>query len=126
MLVDEKEAGQYAWQYTKTEDTVEVGAQSIIKAIVADVRAGAPTGTIAARFHNSVAAMVAQMCRDLRDELGLREVVLSGGVWQNVILLGKTTDRLQADGFTVYTHRLVPPNDGGLSLGQAAIANFQI
>ena len=57
--------------------------------------------------------------------LGLREVVLSGGVWQNMTLLGKTIDRLQAYYFTVYTHRLVPPNDGGLALGQAAIANFK-
>ncbi len=126
MLVDEKETGLYAWQYTKIEDTVEVGAESVIKSVVADARAGAPTGVIAARFHNSVAGMVAQMCRDLRDELGLREVVLSGGVWQNMTLLGKTIDRLQADDFTVYTHRLVPPNDGGLALGQATIANFQV
>ena len=126
MLVDEKETGLYAWQYTKIEDTVEVGAEPVIKSVVADARAGAPTGVIAARFHNSVAGMVAQICRDLSDELGLREVVLSGGVWQNMTLLGKTIDRLQADDFTVYTHRLVPPNDGGLALGQAAIANFKV
>ena len=70
--------------------------------------------------------MVAQICRTLRDETGLNEVALSGGVWQNTTLLAKTLDRLQANAFTIYTHRLVPPNDGGLALGQAAIANFKI
>ena len=67
-----------------------------------------------------------QVCRVLRDETGLNEAALSGGVWQNLTLLGKTLDLLESSGFTTYTHRVVPPNDGGLALGQAAVANHQL
>jgi hydrogenase maturation protein HypF len=95
----------------------------VIRAVVADVQAGVPVPVIAARFHNAVADLVCAVCVRLRQETGLNEVALSGGVWQNVTLLGKTLDRLAAAGFVVYTHRRVPPNDGGLSLGQAVIAN---
>jgi hydrogenase maturation protein HypF len=125
MLVDEEEKGAYAWGLGQAEGPLEISASPIIRTAVADVRSGVPPGAIAARFHNSLAELVAQVCGRLRDEAGLNEVALSGGVWQNTTLLAKTLDRLQGDGFSVYTHRLVPPNDGGLSLGQAAIANFK-
>jgi hydrogenase maturation protein HypF len=95
-------------------------------ALLADRRAGIDTSRIAARFHNGVARLVSAVCRRLRNERGLNEVVLSGGVWQNVTLLRRTLALLENDGFTVYTHRLVPPNDGGLALGQAAIAHFRL
>jgi len=70
--------------------------------------------------------MTADICRALRDTHNVNDVVLSGGVWQNVTLLRHTLALLMADGFTVYTHRLVPPNDGGLALGQAAVAACQL
>jgi len=125
MLVDEGEQGAYAWQLTPREEGLEIGPASVMRAVLEDVRAGRPPAVVAARFHNAVAAMVAQVCGALRDETGLNEVALSGGVWQNMTLLAKTLDRLHAGGFTVYVHRLVPPNDGGLALGQAAVANSQ-
>jgi hydrogenase maturation protein HypF len=62
------------------------------------------------------------MCERIRSALGLNAVVLSGGVFLNVLLTREVHTRLTRDGFRVYRHRLVPPNDGGLSLGQAAIA----
>jgi hydrogenase maturation protein HypF len=93
-------------------------------ALLDDVRVGVAVGRIAARFHNGVARMVSDVCRRLRDERGLNEVVLSGGVWQNVTLLRQTLALLVGDGFKVYTHSLVPPNDGGLALGQAVVAHF--
>jgi hydrogenase maturation protein HypF len=127
MLVVEDERGAYDWELA-TRDEAEalgIGAGPVIRAVAADVQAGIPVGVIAARFHNSVAQMVAQVCEGLRDQTGLKGVALSGGVWQNVTLLAKTQDLLHAAGFKVYTHRLVPPNDGGLALGQAAIANFR-
>jgi len=69
-----------------------------------------------------VADMLLEVCRQLRRETGLVSVALSGGVWQNVTLLRRTAQLLDAAGFAVVTHRQVPANDGGLALGQAAIA----
>ncbi len=100
----------------------EIDPAPVIRAVVQDVRDGVPIGIIAARFHNGVAAMVRDVCGRLRSETGLNEVALSGGVFQNRTLLEKTVALLEEAGFTVYTHRLVPPNDAGISLGQAIIA----
>jgi hydrogenase maturation protein HypF len=100
----------------------QIDPSPVIQAVVADVRAGIPAGVIAARFHNGVALMIHDTCLRLREETGLNEVALSGGVFQNVTLLERLLPLLREAGFTVYTHRLVPPNDGGLALGQAMIA----
>jgi hydrogenase maturation factor HypF (carbamoyltransferase family) len=97
----------------------------VIQAVVADVRAGVSPGVIAAKFHNGLAHAICDICVRLREETGLTDVALSGGVFQNVTLLGKTVPLLEKAGFTVYTHRLVPPNDGGLALGQAIIAGVR-
>ena len=126
MSVQEGEDGVYPWSIEATDDGLQVQAGPLIRAVVDDVRAGVPVEVIAARFHNSVAALVARLCRRLCDESGLGQVALSGGVWQNATLLSKTLDRLQAEGLDVLTHRLVPPNDGGISLGQAVVAHFKI
>lgn len=92
------------------------------RAIVADLRAGAPAGLIAGRFHATVAACLAESCRRLRERSGLSTVALSGGVFQNRLLLERLVALLEADGFRALTNRRVPPNDGGLALGQAAVA----
>lgn len=100
----------------------EIDPAPVIRAVVADVKSGVPPSVIATRFHQGVAEMVCDVCVHLREESGLNEVALSGGVFQNVTLLERVLPLLRASGFTVYTHHLVPPNDGGLSLGQAMIA----
>jgi len=125
MLVDQIEVGEYDWEIDTGNGGLVIDAKPVIQGVVTDVRTDVLPGVIAARFHNSVATLVAQICRTLRQETGLDEVALSGGVWQNVTLLTRTLARLQSDGFTVYTHHVVPPNDGGLALGQAAVAHFQ-
>jgi hydrogenase maturation protein HypF len=94
----------------------------VIREVVSDVRRAIPAALIAARFHNGVARMIRDVCVRLREEHQLNEVALSGGVFQNITLLGRVIPLLQEAGFTTYSHRLVPPNDGGLSLGQAVIA----
>ena len=66
--------------------------------------------------------MAVDVCERLRRETGLQQVALSGGVWQNMVLLEWTVERLRAQGFEVLLHRQVPANDGGLALGQVAIA----
>ncbi len=92
------------------------------KQMLADLRGNVPQPVISARFHNGVAEMVRQVTTHLREDTGLSEVALSGGVWQNITLLNKTVHLLQRDGFTVLLHRQTPPNDGGVALGQAVIA----
>jgi hydrogenase maturation protein HypF len=94
----------------------------LIHLVVEDIRTSVSVPVISVRFHNGVAEMVRRVCGLLREREGLNEVVLSGGVWQNMILLARTRSLLQNDGFTVYVHRQVPTNDGGLALGQAAVA----
>jgi hydrogenase maturation protein HypF len=80
------------------------------------------TGEISAKFHNSMAASVLQICRLLRGQRDLNVVALSGGVFQNELLLRRTVEALQSHHFRVFINTAVPSNDGGLALGQAAVA----
>jgi len=104
------------------EKVIRVG--QLLAAIVRDVEAGVATHLISARFHVTVASIIAEMCRLISEGTGLKTVALSGGVFQNRLLFRLALDALERDGFKVLTHRLVPTNDGGVSLGQAAIAHF--
>lgn len=94
----------------------------LVHAIVEDLTAGVDVAVIAARFHGGLAAAIAHACDRVRTTDGPDTVALSGGVFQNVLLLERTAERLAASGFEVLTHRRVPPNDGGISLGQVAVA----
>jgi hydrogenase maturation protein HypF len=76
----------------------------------------------AARFHNTVVAGIVKVCEKVREERGLKRVALSGGVFQNEWILTRTTAALREGGFEVFTNTLVPPNDGGIALGQTAVA----
>src|SRR5207253_4650048 len=101
----------------------QVRGAELVAAVQDDAARGTPRAAVAGRFHNAVADVIRKGCRAVRERNGLSTVALSGGVFQNVVLLDKAIDRLQADGFRVLRHRQVPPNDGGLSLGQAVIAD---
>jgi hydrogenase maturation protein HypF len=94
----------------------------MIRAIVEDIRRGVPVPQISALFHRSIAELLVMACERVRVESGLRAVALSGGVFQNRLLLEELSGRLAELGFKVYVNRRVPPNDGGLSYGQAAVA----
>ncbi len=115
---DPAEGGAYPF---KREQAV-IGVRSAVEALVADALAGVPIPVISARFHNGLADILRVATFELSRETGIREVALSGGVWQNITLLRRTLSLLQADGFQVYIHHQAPTNDGGLSLGQAVIA----
>ena len=108
----------YAYEVCATQ----IDPTPVIAAVAADVRKGVPAGEIAARFHAGTAAMLLAAAQRARRETGLTTVALSGGVWQNATLLRRTTQLLRAAEFQVITHRQVPANDGGLALGQAAVA----
>ncbi len=87
-----------------------------------DLRQGVSEGQIAARIHHAVVAVSIDICHRLRDEYQLEQVAVSGGVFQNLVLLNALTQELRAAGFEVFTQQQVPCNDGGLSFGQAMIA----
>ena len=98
----------------------------MIRAIVADLQHGVSLPQIAGRFHRTVAELLAAACLRAREQTGLGSVALSGGVFQNRLLLEQLVARLAVLEFQVYINRRVPPNDGGLSLGQAASAAAQL
>ena len=94
----------------------------LIQGVIADLAAGTSPAVIAARFHRGVAALVEAGCLLTRERHGLDTVALSGGVFQNLLLLRAVVSRLQARGFRVLVHSRIPCNDGGISLGQAVVA----
>ena len=94
----------------------------MIRKITEAVLASDDRADLARVFHATVALGTVEMCTIIRETTGLDRVVLSGGVFQNKLLAEGVHDLLSARKFQVFTHRLVPPNDGGLALGQAIIA----
>ena len=106
-------------------DGSQIDPSAVLRALVTDVRGGFAAGAMAAGFHAAVARLVADVAVLQRARTGIEVVALSGGVFQNVLLLGLARRELEARDFEVLTHRAVPPNDGGLALGQAAIAGFR-
>jgi hydrogenase maturation protein HypF len=98
----------------------------VLRSVVEDVRAGIPPGVVAMRFHRAVADAVHHLAVALREREGIGTIGLSGGVFQNLTLTGLVQQRLESGGFRVLTHRLVPPNDGGIALGQAMVAAARV
>ncbi len=104
-------------------EPMQVDLRPMVKSIVEDLLRSKPAGYIAACFHNTIAAAMVELCRRVRERDQLQRVCLSGGTFQNMYLLRRAAEGLRREGFEVYLHALVPPNDGGISLGQAVIAN---
>ncbi|MGC9360698.1 MAG: carbamoyltransferase HypF, partial [Anaerolineae bacterium] len=100
----------------------EIGLAPLVEAVLAERDAGVPVGLVSHRFHKSLANMTAQVATLVARETGVRTVALSGGCFQNRLLLRLTRDALEEKGLAVLVHRQVPCNDGGISLGQVAIA----
>jgi hydrogenase maturation protein HypF len=113
--------------YAFTVDDAEpmrIGWQPVVGAVVADVLVGVPPDRIAARFHVAVVRMIAEVCTRLRAAGGNATVGLTGGVFQNALLVQMAIDELHQAGFEVLVHQRVPANDGGLALGQAVLARI--
>jgi hydrogenase maturation protein HypF len=118
---DPTERGTYSAAITEGP-ALQLHGVDLVRAVVADQRAGVDPEVIATRFHHGLADAIVRICQMLRESTGVDVAALSGGVFQNVLLLERTVARLEQAGFRVLTHSRVPPNDAGISLGQVAIA----
>jgi len=124
-LCDHGETGTYPFAIAEGEPE-QIDLRPMIEAVTLDLAAHTAGSTIAARFHNTVAALVVETCRRIRSRHALSRVCLSGGAFQNMYLLRRSAQQLEDADFEVFTHSVVPPNDGGISLGQAVIAIEQL
>jgi hydrogenase maturation protein HypF len=118
---DLTERGSYPAAVTEGA-ALQLHGVDLVRAAVSDLRAGVATEVIATRFHHGVADAIVRVCLMLREATGVGVAALSGGVFQNVLLLERTVAGLERSGFRVLTHSRVPPNDAGISLGQVAVA----
>jgi hydrogenase maturation protein HypF len=128
MLADPNESGYYPFEISPSgeSDLIQIEIKALLESLILDINKDVPVPIISARFHNAVAQMVLDVVVTIRNNTSLNDVALSGGVWQNNTLLHKTIDLLVKHQFSVFIHNRVPANDGGISLGQAVIANYQL
>jgi hydrogenase maturation protein HypF len=122
MAADLEVTERYGFDLQQGEPLV-IDLRQTIATIVKEIARDRPAGEISARFHNTLSAAIVEVCCRIRDSDGLDRVCLSGGVFQNHLLLGLTAAELRRLGFGVFLHAMVSTNDGGISLGQAVIAN---
>ncbi len=108
-----------AYHFCLNADTIQI--KGLLEELISDIFEGIPVGVISAKFHNSVVRLVVKIATQIRSQEGIDQVALSGGVWQNLYLLNHAIQALRGEGFSVLFHQQVPANDGGISLGQAAI-----
>ncbi len=122
MAVERQTDQFYAYEWQKERDAYHIAFEPIIRGVVSDMEKGVHVSEISSRFHKTLIRLFAGLCVVLRKEVGLDRVVLSGGVFQNAILLTGLRGALEGEAFDVFTHSVVPTNDGGISLGQAVAA----
>ena len=123
MAIEENGDSFYPYEISEDDPNWILKHEPIIKGVVRDLKEGLSQGRISARFHYTLLHMLREICLRIREKRGLNTVALSGGVFQNNFLLERLTAMLQDKDFIVYTHSKVPANDGGISLGQAVIAD---
>ena len=122
--IDDAPVQGYRFEWSRV--SIEIDCQPLLKQICHDILTGVDRRRIAARFHHAIADMVIAVCTAARSTSGINKVGLTGGVFQNVLLLQLVKRRLNERSFEVLTHSIVPPNDGGLALGQAVVARNEM
>lgn len=126
MVADEGETGAYPFPFREEHGSLIIDPLESISLVMKEHQQTGDVGRISARFHNGIARGIAAVCLELANRTRIGTVALSGGVFQNMFLLSRTVEQLRADGFKTLTHCRVPPNDGGISLGQAVLAAYQL
>ena len=121
----EPSVSSYKFKIAREENTYVLDPGPMFKEIIADLKSKVPKEKIASRFHLTVAEMVRKTCLILRKETGINRVALSGGVFQNKLLLKFCLDLLYKEGFRVFAHKALSCNDSGISLGQAVIVGYR-
>ena len=121
-VCDPSERGAYELSVSRVEGSIVIDPLEALRALVLDVERGTSVGVVASRFHAGVAAATVVACSEAAASAGTDRVVLSGGVFQNRRLLEATTAGLHTAGLRVLVPELLPPGDGGISYGQAAVA----
>lgn len=114
-----REAYDYEWV---SDGAYRILTEPIVRNVVEDMNKNVPVAKISSKFHFTLICLFSDLCDVIRKDTGLNRVALSGGVFQNAMLLAGLIPVLEKKGFNVYTHQLVPTNDGGISLGQAVAA----
>jgi len=118
-----RSAAPFGWALHEDEAPLRIDPRPLVRELVAELRAGrASAAELSARFHATAIEMTLRACLEIRARRGVDRVLLSGGVFQNELLLRGCHAALRDERFEVFSHRRVPPNDGGIALGQAAIA----
>jgi len=126
MIADLDVEEEYPFHLQEEEITMVIDPKEIVRGVVRDLVEGVPSSKISGRFHRTISRIIVETCDAIRYEKGLNRVALGGGVFQNMSLLSLVKKGLKESGFEVYTHHLVPTNDGGISLGQAVIAHMRL
>jgi hydrogenase maturation protein HypF len=121
----ENERSLQAYDTEKVEENgmMIIQIESLMHQIVNDIKKKTSPGTISLKFHNALVEVFTRLCLEIKEQSGLNAVAFGGGVFQNRFLSLRLQKSLESKGFTVYTHSLVPTNDGGISLGQVLIAD---
>lgn len=131
MIMDDRrwtmdEGRKYKYSTKKESDVYIIDMDETIRGVIKDLRNNISKKIISLKFHNTIVGLIIEMCKKIKKDTGLKEVALGGGVFQNMFLLTNAYNRLKKARFNVYIHEKVPTNDGGLSLGQAVIAGYNI
>jgi hydrogenase maturation protein HypF len=124
MIADPGEKGVYEFFLEEEEGKEIIRLKPVIEGILWDMERGTVPSVISGKFHNTLVKIAGTICQRISGQGGPKKVVLTGGVFQNRLLSERMKAALEKAGFEVLMHRRVPCNDGGLSLGQAVIANF--
>ncbi|MBC8343062.1 MAG: hypothetical protein H8E61_03675 [Bacteroidetes bacterium] len=116
-IIDQNESGIYAYDPGKN-----ISFKATFQELIQDIKNKIALSKIAAKFHNTIIQLIFGAVKNISEEYNLNKVVLSGGCFQNKYILERVERKLIEYGFDVYTHSKIPSNDGGIALGQIAIA----